>query len=82
MIPQEEQIYYCDSCGKRLGRKAGLKQEYAQELHTTYIYRNIYGETNGERNICYYLCRDCFNALDKHLTEQSNNKKVLREIFT
>lgn len=44
MIPQEEQIYYCDSCGQRLGRKAELKQEYAQELHTKYISRNYYGK--------------------------------------
>lgn len=82
MIPQEEQIYYCDSCGKRLGRKAELEQEWAQELHTKYISRNIYNEIWGEFDTCYYLCCKCFNALHKHLTEPSNNKKGLREIFT
>ncbi|AIW89787.1 hypothetical protein JO41_08290 [Treponema sp. OMZ 838] len=81
MMPIEEQIYYCDSCGDKIGSSADLKIKRCQELKTTYRYRDFLGDTWGERDISYYLCCCCFDALQKHLVKKPNSKKGLKDIL-
>ena len=79
MIPQEEQVYYCDSCGNKLGTYGKL--EDGQELTTIKTFHNERGFTCAELKTSYHLCYLCFSALDRHLTKQSEDKKGLKDIL-